>query len=108
MKKVMILSAAALMFGLAIPEFAEATTVQNENSIMQVKEVQYQEITAADLPEAVGKTIAETFAGYTTDKVFLGDDGTYKVNVTKGEVQEVLFFDAKGALLKTEKPVPEK
>src|SRR5665648_1294844 len=45
MKKVMILSAAALMISLAMPQFTEATTVQNENTMIQVKEVQYQEIT---------------------------------------------------------------
>lgn len=108
MKKVMILSAAALMISLAMPQFTEATTVQYENTIMQVKEVQYEEITVADLPEVVSAAITKDYAGYTTDKVFLGDDGTYKLAVSKEDVKEVLFYDAKGVLIKAEKPAPEK
>ena len=108
MKKVMILSAAALMISLAMPQFAEAANVQNENAIMQVKEVQYQEITVADIPEAVSAAIAKDYAGYTTDKAFMGEDGTFKVAVSKGDVKEVLFFDAKGGLIKAEKPAPAK
>src|SRR5665648_1077359 len=82
MKKVMILSAAALMISLAMPQFTEATTVQNENTMIQVKEVQYQEITVADLPEVVSATITKDYAGCTTDKVFFGDDGTFKVAIS--------------------------
>lgn len=108
MKKVMILSAAALMLSLAMPQFAEATNVQNATTMIQVQEVQYSEITVADLPEAVTATIAKDYEGYTTDKVFLGDDGTYKVAVTKADVKEVLFFDAKGVFVKAEKPAPVK
>lgn len=108
MKKVMILSAAALMLSLAMPQFAEATKVQNKSTVIQVKETQYREITVADLPEAVSKSIAKDFAGHAIDKVFLGDDGTFKVVVSKGEIKDVLFFDNKGLLLKTEKPAPKK
>lgn len=104
MKKVMILSAAALMLSMAMPQFAEANNVQNNNSMTQVLEVQYQEITVADLPEAVSATLTKDYAGYTTDKVFLGSDGTYKVAVSKAEVKEVLFFDATGVFVKAEQP----
>lgn len=107
MKKVMILSAAALMLSLAMPQFAEANNVQNNNSMTQVLEVQYQEITVADLPEAVSTTLTKDYAGYTTDKVFLGNDGNYKVAVSKDEVEEVLFFDATGVFVKAEKPATE-
>ena len=107
MKKVMILSAAALMLSLAMPQLAEAANVQNKSSIIQVLEVQYQEITVADLPETVTAAIAKDYAGYTTDKVFLGNDGNYKVAVSKAEVKEVLFYDAKGVFVKAEKPAPE-
>jgi len=91
-----------------MPQFTEATTVQNENTMIQVKEVQYQEITVADLPEVVSATITKDYAGCTTDKVFFGDDGTFKVAISKGDVKDILFFDAKGVLIKAEKPAPEK
>lgn len=107
MKKVMILSAAALMLSLAMPQFAEANNVQNNNSMTQVLEVQYQEIEVADLPEAVTATLTKDYAGYTTDKVYLGNDGNYKVAVSKEEVKEVLFFDATGVFVKAEKPATE-
>ena len=100
----MILSAAALMLSLAMPQFAEATNVQNASTMMLAQEVKYQEITVADIPEAVSTTITKDYAGYTIDKAFLGSDGTYKVAVTKVDVKEVLFFDAKGGLIKAEKP----
>jgi hypothetical protein len=108
MKKVIILSAVALMLSLAMPQFTEAKNVKNENTMIQVETVQYQEITAADLPEAVTASIKKDYAGYTVDKVYLGNDGTYKVAVSKELEKKVLFFDAKGVFVKAEKPVPEK
>ena len=103
MKKVMILSAAALMLSLAMPQFAEATNVQNSSTLIQVQQVKYQDVTVADIPEAVSTTIKKDYAGYTIDKAFKGSDGTYKVAVTKVDVKEVLFFDAQGGFIKAEK-----
>jgi len=108
MKKIMILSAAALMLSLAMPQFAKATNVQNASTMIQAQEVTYQEITVADLPVAVSATIAKDYDGYTIDKAFLGNDGSYKVAVTKADVKKDLFFDAKGVFVKAEKPVPVK
>ena len=103
----MILSAVALMLSLTVPQVAEATNVQNESSMIQDLEVQYQEITVADLPEAITTTLTKDYAGYKTDKAFLGNDGNYKVAVSKAEVKEVLFFDATGVFVKAEKPATE-
>ena len=108
MKKVMILSAAALMLSLAMPQFTEAKNVKNENTMMLLQAVEYREITAADLPEAVSASIKKDYTGYTTDKAFLGNDGTYKVAVSKEAEKKVLFFDAQGMFVKAEKAVPEK
>ena len=113
MRKVMILSAAALMLSLAMPQLAAATNVQNERTMIQVLEVQYQEIKVTDLPQAVTATLTKDYAGYKTDKVFLGNNGNYKVAVSKAAVKEVLIFDAKGVFVeaenvKAEKPVPAK
>ena len=108
MKKVMILSAAAMMICLAMLQLSEAKNVKQENSISQEKEVKYTEITVADLPKAISESIAKDYAGYTTEKVYLGDNGTYKVIASKNEVKELLFYNEEGLLLKVEKPTPEK
>ena len=100
MKKLMILSAAALAIFLAMPQFAVATTVQNETTIAQEKAVKYTEVAATTLPAAVTATLAKDYAGYTIDKALLGDDGTYKVIVKKDAVKTKLLFTSKGELIK--------
>ena len=100
MKKLMILSAAAMAIFFAMPELAKATTIQNNITVTQEKAVKYQEITAADLPAAVTATLTKDYAGYAIDKVFLGDDGTYKVAVSKEAVKSILLLTSKGELIK--------
>ena len=100
MKKLMILSAAALAIFLAMPQIAEATTIENTTSVSQTKAVKYTEITAATLPETITTALLKNYAGYTVENIFQGDNGTYKVIVSKGSVKNVLLFNAKGELLK--------
>ena len=100
MKKLMILSAAAMAIFFAMPQFAEASTAQNNITVTQEKAVKYQEITAADLPAPVTATLTKDYAGYAIDKVFLGDDGNYKVVVSKEAVKTILLFNNKGELIK--------
>jgi hypothetical protein len=100
MKKLMILSAAAMAIFLAMPQTAEATSTQNNITVTQEKAVKYQEITAATLPAPVTATLTKDYAGYAIDKVFLGDDGTYKVIVSKEAVKTILLFTSKGELIK--------
>jgi len=106
MKKVMILSAAALAICLAMPQLANAIPAQNNTTIIQDKAVKYQEVDAATLPEVITKTLTKDYAGYAIDKVFLGDDGTYKVAVSKGDIKNVLLFSPAGKFLKAEKSAP--
>jgi len=100
MKKLMILSAAALAIFLAMPQFAEATTVQNGITMTQENAVKYTEVTAATLPEAATTTLLKDYAGYTVDKIFQGDDGSFKVIVKKDAVKKALLFTSKGELIK--------
>jgi len=100
MKKLMILSAAALAIFLAMPQLAEATTTQNNISLTQDKAVKYAEITAATLPAPVTAALVKNFAGYAIDKVFQGDDGTFKVVVSKGSEKVIALFTSKGELIK--------
>lgn len=108
MKRVMILSVAAMALSLAMPRVAHATTVQNVIAAIQDKEIKYQEITVVEIPEAVTKTLSRDYPGYKTDNAFKGDDGSYKLNVSLGNNKLVLFFDEQGKLIKTEKPTSQK
>ena len=100
MKKLMILSAAALAIFLAMPQIAEATTIENTTSVSQTKAVKYTEITAAEIPVAVTATLTKDFVGYSVDKIFQGDNDTYKVTVRKAAVKTTLLFTSKGELIK--------
>jgi hypothetical protein len=100
MKKLMILSAAALAMFLAMPQISEATTVQNITSVSQTKAVKYTEITAAEIPVAVTATLTKDFVGYAIDNIYQGDDGTFKLAVHKAAVKSVLLFSSKGELIK--------
>ena len=108
MRKIMILSAAALAIFLAMPQLAEATTVKNATTTIQEKTVKYQEIAPATLSEAITKALAKDYAGYTVEKAFLGDDGTFKVALTNGETKSMVFYSEKGEFVKIEKTAPVK
>ena len=113
MKKVLILSAAIFALSYATPQVANAMKAQNDIAFTQEKEVKYTEVKVEKIPAVVTKSIAAAYAGYTIDKAFVGDDASYKVNVTKGDVKQVLFYTASGELIKAEDAakkvaVPEK
>lgn len=103
MKKVMILFAVAAMFAL-MPKSAAAMNIENEIAALQDKQVKYDTIAFEQLPEPVRTAISETYSGYTVDKAYKGDDGTFKVNISKDAVKHELYFDSKGKLLKSEAP----
>lgn len=99
----MMLPAAALLICLALPQFSQATTVQNEVTAVEEKDVKYTEITVDELPQAVSDAIAKDYVGFKTDKALKGDDGSFKVKVSQGEDKSVLFYSANGELVKSEK-----
>ncbi len=103
MKKVMILSAVALTVCMAMPQLSQATNVPNDLALIQNKDVKYTEITADQIPEAVSKTFAKDYVGFKTDNAYKGDDGTYKLVVSKLENKMDLLFSEDGKLIKSEK-----
>lgn len=103
MKKVMILSAIALTLCLAMPQSSYAKETKSDVAVIQNKDVKYTEITADQIPEAVSKALAKDYAGFKTDNVFKGDDGSFKLAVSKADHKMVLFYNADGKLLKSEK-----
>ena len=99
----MILPAVALTICLALPQFSQATNRTNQVAQVEKKAVKYTETTAAQLPKAVSDALAKDYAGYTTDKVSKGDDGSFKVAVSKGTDKLVLFYSADGMMTKSKK-----
>ena len=100
MKKLMILSAASMAIFFAMPQFAEASTTQNSITVTQEKTVKYSEITPETLPAPVKAALVKDYAGYAIDMSFQGDDGSFKVAVSKEAVKTILRFTNKGELIK--------
>ena len=98
----MFFSAIILMTSLALPTVSFADKARNESVVSQ--EVKYQEIKADEIPKAITESFSKDFSGYSIDKAFKGDDGTYKLEVSKDAVPYVLHYNVDGVLLKVEKP----
>ena len=105
MKRIMILPAVALTICLALPQFSQAAIRTNQVAQVQPKAVKYTETKAAQLPKAVSDALAKDYAGYKTNKAYKGDDGTFKVAVSKGTEKTVLFYSADGMMTKSKKPM---
>lgn len=103
MKRIMILPVAVLTICLALPQFSQATILSNKVATTQQTDIKYTEITADKLPKAVSNALEKDYAGFKTDKVYQGDNGTFKVEVSKGDDMSVLFYNGKGELTKSEK-----
>jgi hypothetical protein len=111
MKKMMILPAAVLALSLALPQATEAVKIQNGMVSLQQqqtkqKEVKYQEVTVDKVPEAVKKALSSDYPDHKIDKAFKGEDGNFKVAVSKGDMKHTLIYSEKGELIKTEQPTP--
>jgi hypothetical protein len=104
MKTIILAAVAATLFSFTMPQESKAATKQNSYAVMPDKDVKYQEIKTSELPEAVTKTLADKYAGYKTEKAFKGDDGTFKVVVSKDEMKQVLFLNEKGEVTKVDAP----
>ncbi|MFA5326733.1 MAG: hypothetical protein WC384_02980 [Prolixibacteraceae bacterium] len=106
MKTIIIVSAAIAALSLSTPTNLSAKKVLSDNVVIQLqdKEVKYQEITVDEVPKAISETLSKTYSGYKTDGAFKGDDGSFKLNISKDESKLVLYFDDLGKLIKAEKP----
>lgn len=101
MKRRMIITAAALVFGLGASEalFAETTT---KTAIVVQDDVKYDEISTDELPEDVNTSIQEGYGDYTVSQAYKGGDGTYKAKLEKGDEKISVFFNEQGEFLKIE------
>ena len=103
MKRFIIFPAVVLTICLALPQFSQAMNRNNEVVVTQQVEVKYTETTTDQLPKAVTDSLAKDYAGFKTDKAYKGDDGSFKVTVSKDTNKMVLYYSASGALIKSEK-----
>ena len=129
MKKVMILAVVAALLGISAPTFAQVPGSSQPSSTQEEEKQQstqpstpaetesqgtkseshesiasqYSEVKATELPAAITRALNEKYPGFTTEKVYLGKDGTYKVKINKGEDKQVVFFDARGEAVKMQK-----
>ena len=104
MKTSIIVGAALAVLSLSATGIATANKVQTNFVITQEKKVMYAEIKVAEIPEQITATLKKDYAGYVTDKAFKGDDGTFKIKVSKENLKQVLIFNEKGEVLKVEVP----
>lgn len=109
MKKVIILTAAAMAFSFVTPQVTNAMIQQSKTSVVQNKDDKFKEIKAEELPEAITKSISNAYTGYKIDKAYKDqDEDSYKVNVAMGDLKYSLFYDEKGELKKVEEPTAER
>ncbi|RKD87870.1 hypothetical protein [Mangrovibacterium diazotrophicum] len=109
MRKTILFSVAAVTLSLMAPQFAGAKT--NDKAITSVEvmtqDVTYQEIETTALPEAINTALSSKYSGYSLDKAWKGDDGSYKVAISSGDMKYDLFYTEAGELVKVEKPTVE-
>ncbi len=98
MKKILILTATALVLGLSVPQYVSAKTSRDLQTAAD--EVKYTEIKVADLPDAVFNAIDQDYSGYTIEKAYIGTDGNYKVAVKNDKEEKVLYYSKDGEMVK--------
>lgn len=108
MKKVLFLSAVALVLCLTQAQVIEAVNVQKAAISIQSQDVTYQEITIDKLPEAVTKVVTKDYKDFKIDHAFLGSDGNYKVEISKETLKHALIISEKGEVIKVEQPANKK
>lgn len=102
MKRELIMLAVVVLVGITSPKLTFAENTMNETVVMQ-EEVSYSEIKADQLPAEISESIQNSFPDATISQAFLGNDGTYKAIITTENNSLVIFLDAKGKIVKTEK-----
>ncbi|MBL4561197.1 MAG: hypothetical protein JKX79_09455 [Labilibaculum sp.] len=101
MKRVLIVSAVALLCSLSIPTSVSAGNLVSETSLVQ-EDVKYEELKAEELPQKVQTALAKSYSDYAMLKSFIGNDGSYKIILSKPEGNIAVYFNAKGEFVKQE------
>lgn len=107
MKKfVYLLSVVTITMGITMPQMVTANSSQNE--VVFAQDVKYQEIPKENVPVTVTESLEKDYSGYTVDKAYLGEDGSYKLDVSQAGVKYIIYYKENGELIKVEEPASEK
>ncbi|PKQ65114.1 hypothetical protein BZG02_04595 [Labilibaculum filiforme] len=101
MKRVLVMSATALLFSLSIPAFAANGNVTSEFTVAQ-EEVKYEEIKAEELPKLVQEGLSKSYSDFAILKSYIGNDGSYKVILSAPDQNIAVFYSVKGEFVKQE------
>jgi D-tyrosyl-tRNA(Tyr) deacylase len=101
MKRVLIVSAVALLCSLSIPSSVSAENLVSETSFVQ-EDVKYEVLKAGELPAMIQTALTESFSDYSLLKSFIGSDGSYKLILSKAEGNIAVYFNAEGDFVKQE------
>ncbi|BAX80748.1 hypothetical protein [Labilibaculum antarcticum] len=101
MKRVLIVSAVALMCSMSIPTSVSAVNIISETSLVQ-EDVKYEELKAEELPKAVRTALAESYSDYALLKSFIGNEGSYKIILSSSEGDIAVYYNVKGEFVKQE------
>jgi hypothetical protein len=108
MKKVFYLLSAGviIILGMTMPQVVTANLYPHDVVVGQ--EVNYQEIPKENVPQTVTESLEKDYSGYQIDKAYLGDDGSYKLDVSQADVKYTIYYKENGELIKVEEPASEK
>ncbi|MFA9372389.1 MAG: hypothetical protein ACERIH_11830 [Labilibaculum antarcticum] len=101
MKRILIVSAVALMCSMSISNSVSAANIISKTSLVQ-EDVKYAEVKAEELPTAVQTAIAESYSDYALLKSFIGNDGSYMITLSNPEGNIAVYFNAEGEFVKQE------
>lgn len=101
MKKVLIMSATALLFCLSVPAFASNGNVASDFTFEQ-QDVKYEEIKVEELPKIVQEGLSKSYSEYSVLKSYIANDGSYKIILSGSEQNVAVYFNAKGEFVKQE------
>ncbi len=96
MKKIML--SAAIVLG-SLTAFATTTNLSTVTSI-EVRQDEYKEIKAEEVPEAVKSTIEKSFPGAKLVRASVNDNAEYKLDISVAENNYTVFSDAQGNIIK--------
>jgi|GEM_PF-6042996 len=88
MKGILVLFVLAgfLMPGMVSPDIGKALLKNRE------KEVVYAEIAVEDIPAAVNEAVQEYFKDYEINKAYQGDEGSFKLEVSREDITLCSFL----------------
>lgn len=95
------MSVVVVLSSLSIPTFVSAGNLVSEINLVQ-EDVRYEELKSEELPQMVQTALAESYSDFAILKSFIGNDGSYKIILSKPEGNIAVYFSAKGEFEKQE------